>query len=499
MAPTDHATRSLAGGRLAVAAVVFFAITAAAPMTVVCTIVPALYARDDLPPPALAFVAVAAPLLLFSLGYGAMMRRAPNAGALYAVVARGLGRPLGAGAAWLALLSYQCVQLGLYAVTGAAAAPLLSAWLHLTVPWWQVAAVCWLVVAICGPLRVAAVAAVVALIAIAEMAVITGFALADVLEPADGRIAVGAAWPTATSLDRAGLGLLLVIAILSFTGFETTAAYSEEAMRPRRSIGRAAPVTVLLLMLIFVVGSWTTAVAAGAGQVGDLAAAYRSDLLFQLAGARLAPWAVTLGRVLLLTGLVAALIALHQTIARYLYAAGRERLLPVVMARTARRTGAPRVASITQSLFAAAVLGAYVSVGAMPDARLAVVGGLGILVLLCLAALATLLFLNRSPDDETIWRRFVAPALATISLGVFGWLAYRNLPILLGTDLPRWTLPAAMGATLTLGVVQGLLLRLVRRITYAGIGVGGAAVVTRTTAPEQRAPGAHRPERVDRG
>src|SRR5699024_12427131 len=75
-----------------------------------------------------ACLAVGAVLLLFSVGYVTMSRHVTNAGAFYAYIARGIGRPAGVGGAWIALLAYNALQVGLYGLLGASAAPLLEQW-----------------------------------------------------------------------------------------------------------------------------------------------------------------------------------------------------------------------------------------------------------------------------------------------------------------------------------------------------------------------------------
>ena len=117
--PPPH---TLAAGRLGGASVAFFALAAATPLTVVATAVPGAYAGDGPLALPLVFLGLGLLLLIFAAGYVAMSRRMPHAGALYSVIAHGLGRPPGIGAAWLALLSYNAVQIGLYGVLGAVAA-----------------------------------------------------------------------------------------------------------------------------------------------------------------------------------------------------------------------------------------------------------------------------------------------------------------------------------------------------------------------------------------
>src|SRR4051812_42364237 len=140
MPPRDRPSPfTLAPGRIPAAGIAFLALAAAAPITVLVTVVPAAFTRGIAAVP-LVFAAAAVILLLFSVGYVAMARRALHAGPLSAFVARGIGRPFGAGAGWVAVASYQALQFALYAAAGAAAAPLLATFLGVRAEWWAVAA-----------------------------------------------------------------------------------------------------------------------------------------------------------------------------------------------------------------------------------------------------------------------------------------------------------------------------------------------------------------------
>jgi amino acid transporter len=194
-----------------------------------------------------------------------------------------------------------------------------------------------------------------------------------------------------------------------------------------------------------------------------------------------------------------------------LFALGREGVLPRSLHRTARRALAPRRASLAQTLVAGLALAAAAAAGIgsrgfLPQ-RLAVLGGLGILLVLLATALSALLYLNRVPGIEGAWGRFLAPILSTVSLGTLTCLAFGNLPALLGVpagDLAVWLVPGVLGGAVLLGVLHSLVLRGARPVTYAGVGQGGVPVVVTPKVPCPRAPdgarepGAHRPERVDR-
>jgi amino acid transporter len=469
-------TTAPAGGRLTSAGVLSHALAAATPIAVV-VVIPTAYA-GTLP---LIFAVVGLIMLIFSVGFGAMSRRSPNAGALYAMVARGLGRPLGIGVAWIALLSYSALQIAAYG---------LIARYAIGIPWWQAVIAGWAVVALLGFVRADLVGWLLALLVLAEVVVIVGYGVADVLHPFGGEIVAPSL--TLPPFDGPALGLLLVSAALAFVGFETTAAYAEEA----RSIRRASYLAVLVLAVLYAGSAWAMQVAAGPALAST---AHQPSLIFDLAAARLTPWAVTLGRVVVLTGLLAGAIALHHTIRRYLFALGRDRVLP-------RGLGRPAVASGVQSLLIGAGLVVAGHYGASPGTRLVqwlgVGGGIGMLVLLTLTSMATLLYLNRTPNGENAWQRFVAPGLATVASGTLGYLALANQAELLGlSGRLVWALPGALAAAIALGLLVAVIMRTTRPVVYAAIGLGGTAVVVSPTAPpvpEQRTPGAHRPERVNR-
>jgi amino acid transporter len=338
---------------------------------------------------------------------------------------------------------------------------------------------------------------------LAEVAVIAGFGAANLIDPAGDRVTTDTLVPAGV-VDRPALGLLLVVAAFGFVGFETTAAYAEEASRPRRSVARAAVLSVLGLALLYAFSAWTTSVATGPDRV-----AARSldggELLFELIGDRLAPWAVTLGRVMLLTGVLAAMISLHHTIARYTFALAREGVLPSRLGRTGARTSVPFTASMTQSAVALLALALSYVAGWEPYTELypwlTTAGAIGVLVLLLAASLSTMLFLNRAPNNEGPWRAFVAPVLATVLLGALVYLAAINLPALLGVPSRHWlviAVPAAYALAVCFGVLFGFALKARSPITYAGIGLGGTAVVVAPAVPQQRSPGAHRPDRIQR-
>src|SRR5690242_14322568 len=128
---TDRLRRDALG----VAAVTFFVVSAAAPLTAVAGGYPiAMLLGNGTGVPA-AVVIVTLILLLFSVGYTAMARHIANAGSFYAFTARGLGGVAGGGAAYVAVLAYNTMQIGLYGLFGGVAAGVLGGF-GINAPWW---------------------------------------------------------------------------------------------------------------------------------------------------------------------------------------------------------------------------------------------------------------------------------------------------------------------------------------------------------------------------
>jgi hypothetical protein len=137
-----------------VPAVLAFVLAGVAPLTVAAGLVPTAYGVTGLTAIPAAFLVVAVILGVFATGYMAMSRHLTNAGAFYAFVSAGLGRPAGVAAALMALLSYSCLQIALYGMLGPQAAAMADAHLGVHGPWWAFALGAWAIVAVLGLLRV---------------------------------------------------------------------------------------------------------------------------------------------------------------------------------------------------------------------------------------------------------------------------------------------------------------------------------------------------------
>jgi amino acid transporter len=472
--PATTISSALAADRLGAPSVIFFVLSAAAPFTVVAGIVTTGYAVTGLIGIPLAFIVIAIVLALFSVGFVAMARHVVNAGAFYAYISQGLSRPLGVGAAWVALLAYNALQVGLYGAIGTAAAPLLSDWFNVQVHWGVIALIAWAVVAILGLQAVDLNGKVLAVLLLGEITIILIYSVADLANPANGAITVDTLAPG--HLFGPGVGALFALGVVGFIGFESAVVFSEEAKDRTRTVPSATYAALVITGVLYAVASWAMSVATGPGQIVDAARDRGPELVFALAGAHLNHVMVNIGRALFVTSVLAAMLSFHNTTARYMFALGRERVLPAILGATSS-SGAPRAGSAIQSLIGLAVIITYVAAGWDPLVQLffwaGATGALGILI--ATTSIAVIVFFARRPSGESSWRRLIAPISSAVATATVLALALNNYTTLLGVqpDSPlRLIIPGTYLGIAILGVIWASLLRATRPDVYAAIGLG---------------------------
>jgi amino acid transporter len=473
-------SRTLARDRLGVMTVLSFIMASVAPLTVAAGLIPTAYAATGLTGIPAAFVVIAVILAIFSSGYVAMARNITNSGAFYAFISQGLGKVTGVAAALVALLSYNLLQVALYGALGPAIQAEAAAHLGLHAPWWAWALGAWAAVTALGQARVDIAGKVLGVLLMVEVVVTIVETALGLAHPAGGHVALAGLSPARLFSGGFGtFGVLAVIAILGFVGFEQAPVFSEEARSARRTVPTATYVALGAIAVVYAGASWAMSVHAGPGQVLAAARAQGPGLLFGLGGSGALSQAAQL---LFMTSLFAAALAFHNVVWRYMYALGREHVLPAGLGRTGG-SNIPRAASLAQSAAGLAVILGYALAGLDPMTKLffwlGTTGGFGVLVLLALTSAAVIAFFARDHHGVGPWRRLAAPALAAVLLGTIVVLAVLNYGTLLGTspgDAANWILPASFAVIAVIGAGWGLVLRLSRPEIYAAIGLGARAV-----------------------
>jgi amino acid transporter len=477
---------------LGVGDLVFFIVAASAPLTAVAGGQAATYLVTGNAGVPFLFIPLGVLLGVFALGYAAMSRHVADAGAFYTYVARGLGRIPAVGAAFVALLSYNAMQLGIYGLFGVAMGAFASSELGIALDWWWWCLIGGVVVAALGVLRIDLNARVLAVLLLLEIAVVAIFDLAVVADPGPEGLTLTGFDPSVAT--GASLGAALTFCVASFVGFESAAIYAEETRDPKRTVARATLIAVAGIAIFYALSSWLLADAVGPRvmtspdglvQAGfttpDGAAPDPTTVLIGSGASRLGAFWGDAATLLFATSLFAALLAFHNAVSRYAFALGREGVFPRAFARTNPRTGAPVVASAAQSALAFVVVGLFAVLGQDPVLKLFTwltnLGALGVLALMALTSASVVAFFARRPDPELgAGRTRIAPALATLGLLAVLVLGVANFNVLItsATDAPLDTmavvLPLLLLAMAALGVLVALWLRGHDPAAYAGIG-----------------------------
>ncbi|ETK31406.1 APC family permease [Microbispora sp. ATCC PTA-5024] len=472
---------ALAEDRLGVPSVVFFVISAAAPLMVVAGSVPTAYAVTGVLGVPFAFLLLGAIFALFAVGYVTMARHVVNAGAFYAYATQGLGRTAGVATAWVALLAYNALQLGLYGIIGSAAEPLLRDWFGLSPAWWVIALVAWALTGVLGLLRVDVNGKVLSVLLVSEIAVVLLFDLGDLLNAAPSGVSFTGFSPG--SLFVPGVGAALATVVAGFAGFESSVVFAEESKDRDRTVPVATYLGIAIIAILYAISAWAQAVPTGPEGVVKAATDQGTGFVFAQAADHLGSTVATLGSVLFMTSSIACMIAFHNTTARYIFALGRENVLPSVFGRTSARTAAPVAGSVLQTALGLIVIVVYAALGLDPVTKLfftfGAFGGLGLLTLLAATSIAVIAYFARDSRGETAWRTRVAPALATLALFVIIGLTLMNFDTVLGVapdSVLRWILPSLFVVAIVFGVVWARVLQATRPEVYANIGLGAQAV-----------------------
>ena len=212
------------------------AVSAMTPLTVVAGALPLGYGQVKEKGIPVAYVLVAAVLGVFAVGLAAMARHVPNSGAFYAYASIGISKPVGVGTAFVALLAYNAMQIGLYGAFGVATHNALEIF-GIDLSWIVCALLGWVVVGLLGRLDIDLNARILTVLVCAEVVIVLIFDAVMVGNPYGGSVSFDTLNPGL--IASAGGVSLLVAAIAGMVGFEAPLVYAAEARDPRRTIARA--------------------------------------------------------------------------------------------------------------------------------------------------------------------------------------------------------------------------------------------------------------------
>ncbi|MEV8593366.1 APC family permease [Streptomyces sp. NPDC052013] len=454
---------------LGVADIAFFVVSAAAPLTVMAGVAPLAIGVGGVGAP-VGYLLAGAALALFAVGFTAMARHVRSSGGFYAFITRGLGRPAGFGAATLALLAYNGMQIGVYGLLATGTQDALEALWGIHVPWPAIAVAGVFVIWFLGYRSIEFGAKVLGVLLLAETGILVLLAGGVLLDGGAEGLALDSFAPDNVLVP--GTGAVLAFAFAAFTGFESTAIYRREARDPGRTIPRATYIAVGFLGLFYAFTVWIVIQAFGSSRIMNAVATDPMGLFFTATTRYVGGWAADLMHVFIVTSIIASQLAFHNAINRYGLSLAQEGVLPEALGRVHPRHRSPYVAGIAQSILALLLVSGFALAGADPYQQLVLwmntPGGIGLMALQALTAVAVLAHFRRVRHEEGRWRTLIAPTAATVLMAAAMWLVISKIGLMTGAPFGTNTvLVLLVPAAFVLGVLLALRVRRSRPEVYA--------------------------------
>lgn len=438
-------------GRLGTGGIVFMVIAAAAPLTVIGGNVPLAIGSGNGAGAPVGFVIAALVLLVFSVGFVTMTPHVKDAGAFYSYVTRGLGGRPGKGTAYVALVAYTAIQVGMYGYFGWAVGDLVTHYGGPAIPWWVFAVAGLAVVGLFGYRHIELSSKVLGVALVLEIAIVV--ALDTAILARGGATGISGESFTPEAVASGPLGIAVLFALTGFIGFEATAVFRDEARDPERTIPRATYLAVLIIGVFYAVSCWSLIEGVGAdraGAVANDALNNGGNMLLDSAGAYLGTVLRDVMQVLLCTSVFACVLSFHNVIARYQFALARKGSFPAALARVHPRHGSPAFSSVAQTATALLLVLVFTLVGLDPlvgvFGSMAGVATVGMVLLMLLTSLAVAAFFLREPQARRgrVWTTVVAPIAAVAGLVASLWLVVSNFTLVTG---------GSVGVSVLLGLI----------------------------------------------
>ncbi|MEP7089969.1 MAG: APC family permease [Nocardioidaceae bacterium] len=433
------ATRRLSG-QLGTGAIVFMVMAAAAPLTVIGGNVPLSVAVGNGVGAPVGFIIAAVVLLLFAVGFVTMTPFVKEAGAFFSYVTVGLGSRAGLGTAFVALVAYTAIQVGIYGYMGWAANDLVTYLGGPEISWWVYSFVTVGIVAVLGYRHIELSSKVLGVALALEISIMVALDVAIFVRGgADGPVLSTFA---PSNVFDPGIGVAVLFALTGFIGFEATAVFRDEARDPERTIPRATYLAVTIIGVFYAISSWALVTDAGAARA--VAVAQRTldgtgNMMLDAAASNLGTGLRNVMNILLITSLFACVLSFHNVIARYQFNLSNKGVFPSRLGEMNPRHGAPSFSSVIQTVSATLLLVVFVVVGLDPlvgvFGSMAGVATVGMVLLMTLTSVAALVFFARRPElsDSRRLATRIIPAVAVVGLLASLWLVISNFDLVTGS------------------------------------------------------------------
>ncbi|WP_456696198.1 APC family permease [Aeromicrobium sp. P5_D10] len=463
-------TTELAQGSLNVSHIVFMVMATVAPAGGAVAILPlAIGLGVGVGTPGM-YVFVMAIMLLFAVGFTKMVPHVHNAGAFFAYIVKGIGRPVGLAGAYMATTAYLALASATGGAMGFFAAGSADKLLGIDLPWWFYTVVGLTIAFTLGYLKITLAAGVLGVALVLELIVVLVLDIAIIAQ--NGFSSLPASSFSLDNVFAPGVvGVGMIFAFSCYQGFEGTAIYAEEAKDPERTVPRATYISMACIGVFFVLTSWAFL----ASSDGATAAAAKSPgtFAFDLSDEFVGSAWTTIFEVLIVTSCFAGVLAFHNAASRYMFALSRDGFLPRQLRTLHPKHQSPVVAGSTGYAVEILVVIGFALAGLDPlttlTSGLTGFGAVGLMLLITTTSLAVLVYFARQGIYG--WAQTVAPGLSLIGFGAITYFALSNFTAITGTDSKIINaMPYLHLLTIVVAIAVALRARQARPETYANMG-----------------------------
>lgn len=297
----EERTGKLKKAALSTWGVVFLVISAAAPLSVLAGIGPLAVLIGGVSAP-IVYAVAGIVLAVFAVGFLFMARNLKAMGGFYTYISVGLGKVIGLAAGFLAWISYNLLQIGLWGLFGVMAQGMFATVFGVDVPWWVLAVIGAVLVFGLAVAGVDVGAKVLGVLLVLETVLLVVLA-ASILSQRAGQLEFGTFAPE--NIFTPSMFAILGFGFAAFMGFESTVLYRSETRDPDRSIPRATYIAVAFLAIFYTATLWLVIQAFGDSEVQGVIAQDPAAFFFTAMGAYVGDWGVSVMFVLIVSSIFA--------------------------------------------------------------------------------------------------------------------------------------------------------------------------------------------------
>jgi amino acid transporter len=397
------------------------------------------------------------PMLIIANAYRRLNLWNANCGASFEWVGRAINPYLGFMTGWLMIAASLIAAVSgvvvlapsLLAIAGVNA---VSTWPNILIS--TAVVVILLIIAVAG-IRLTARTQVA--MGVVEYIILVGFSiwgLLEVLHHHSGTLPITKGWFSLSGIGGKGsLAGGLLVAVFMIAGWDATVYVNEEVKHRRQNPGRAAVISVALLIVIY---TFCQIGLQGVISPSKLAnAASPLTAIAQALGG--SGWADVMALALALSVIASTGVSIV-ILARMIYGMASHRVLPAVLGNVGPRFATPAVASIVVGAIFIAVTWVYLLSSSIANAFTALIDTSGILYasFYLLTALSAVAYYRRRIFSN-VWDALLVGILPTAAAGFLGWIVYKSVQG--AATSQRWSLVGIVAAGLVLMLVARFIMR----------------------------------------